>query len=47
MKKLIQQNPKTLFKIYGTKEWKLTEWLKSYINNNTVTFTAREATIFF
>ena len=46
MKKLIEQNPKTLFKIYGTKEWKLTEWLKSYINNNTVTFTAREATIF-
>ena len=46
MKKLIEQNPKTLFKIYGIKEWKLTEWLKSYINDNTVTFTAREATIF-
>ena len=46
MKKLIEQNPKTLFKIYGTKEWKLTEWLKSYINSNTFTFTAREATLF-
>ena len=46
MKKLIEQNPKTLFKIYGTKEWKLTEWLKSNINNNTVTFTPREETIF-
>ena len=35
-----------MFKLYGTEQYKLTEWLNSYIKNNKTTFTAKEATIF-